>query len=162
MTDELNGAETEWIPTGLQTMGAPIIADLDYRESDDLLVAATHGRGIFVGQVPPLKVSNDENLAPLVFDKKIQLLGNYPNPFNPSTQITFELSVPARVQLEVYDIQGRKIVELLSGNVLPAGRHEQLFDADRLSSGTYFYRLQAFSLGGKMLVNTTRTMSLVK
>ena len=66
------------------------------------------------------------------------------------------------MQLEVYDIQGRKIVELLSGNVLPAGRHEQLFDADRLSSGTYFYRLQAFSLGGKMLVNTTRTMSLVK
>ena len=162
MTDELNGAETEWIPTGLQTMGAPIIADLDYRESDDLLVAATHGRGIFVGQVPPLKVSNDENLAPLVFDKKIQLLGNYPNPFNPSTQIAFELSVPARVQLEVYDIQGRKIAELLSGNVLPAGRHEQLFDAGRLSSGTYFYRLQAFSLGGKMLVNKTRTMSLVK
>ena len=62
MTDELNGVDTEWIPTGLQTMGAPIIADLDYRESDDLLVAATHGRGIFVGQVPPLKVSNDENL----------------------------------------------------------------------------------------------------
>ena len=89
-------------------------------------------------------------------------MGNYPNPFNPSTQIAFELSVPARVQLEVYDIQGRKIAELLSGNVLSAGRHEQIFDAGRLSSGTYFYRLQAFSLEGEMLVNTTRTMSLVK
>ena len=161
MTDELNGGETVWIPTGLQTMGAPIIADLDYRESDDLLVAATHGRGIFVGEVP-LKVSNEEELAPLAHDKKIQLLGNYPNPFNPSTQIAFELSVPARVQLDVYDIQGRKIAALLSGSVVSAGRHEQLFDAARLSSGTYFYRLQAFSLGGEMLINTTRTMSLVK
>jgi len=161
MTDELNGAETEWVPTGLQTMGAPIIADLDYRESDDLLVAATHGRGIFVGEVP-LKVSNEEELAPLTHDKKIQLLGNYPNPFNPSTQITFDLSVPARVQLDVYDIQGRKVAALLSRSIVTAGRHEQLFDASRLSSGTYFYRLQAFSLGGEMLINTTRTMSLVK
>jgi hypothetical protein len=161
MTDELNGAETEWVPTGLQTLGAPIIADLDYRESDDLLVAATHGRGIFVGEVP-LKVSNEEELTPLTHDKKIQLLGNYPNPFNPSTQIAFELSVPARVQLDVYDIQGRKIATLLSGSVVPAGRHKQLFNADRLSSGTYFYRLQAYSLGGEMLINTTRTMSLVK
>jgi hypothetical protein len=161
MTDELNGADTEWVPTGLQTMGAPIIADLDYRESDDLLVAATHGRGIFVGEVP-LKVSNEEELTPLTHDKKIQLLGNYPNPFNPSTQIAFELLVPARVQLDIYDIQGRKIAALLSGSVVSAGRHEQLFDAARLSSGTYFYRLQAFSLGGEMLINTTRTMSLVK
>jgi hypothetical protein len=161
MTDELNGAETEWVPTGLQTLGAPIIADLDYRESDDLLVAATHGRGIFVGEVP-LKVSNEEELTPLTHDKKIQLLGNYPNPFNPSTQIAFELLVPARVQLDIYDIQGRKIAALLSGSVVSAGRHEQLFDAARLSSGTYFYRLQAFSLGGEMLINTTRTMSLVK
>jgi len=70
--------------------------------------------------------------------------------------------VPARVQLDVYDIQGRKIASLLSGSVVSAGRHEQLFDATRLSSGTYFYRLQAFSLGGEMLINTTRTMSLVK
>ena len=70
--------------------------------------------------------------------------------------------MPARVQLDVYDIQGRKIAALLSGSVISAGRHEQLFDAARLSSGTYFYRLQAFSLGGEMLINTTRTMSLVK
>ena len=161
MTDDLNGVDTEWIPTGLQTMGAPIIADLDYRESDDLLVAATHGRGIFVGEVPR-KVSSEPDIAPISLDKKIELIGNYPNPFNPSTQIAFQLSVPARVQLIVYDIQGRKIDELLSGNVLSAGRHEQIFDANRLSSGTYFYRLQAFSLEGEMLINTTRTMSLVK
>jgi len=62
----------------------------------------------------------------------------------------------------VYDIQGRKVAALLSGSIVTVGRHEQLFDASRLSSGTYFYRLQAFSLGGEMIINTTRTMSLVK
>ncbi|MEL0010778.1 MAG: hypothetical protein VW868_04365, partial [Bacteroidota bacterium] len=59
MTDELVGANTEWVRTGDAVMGTPVIADLDYRESDDRLVAATHGRGMFIGEVP-IKVSNED------------------------------------------------------------------------------------------------------
>ena len=65
---------------------------------------------------------------------------NYPNPFNPGTNITFDLPAPGRVQLTVFDLLGRKIAELANGN-LNAGHHEFYFDAAKLSSGVYIYRL---------------------
>ena len=69
-------------------------------------------------------------------------LGNYPNPFNPATRITFELPRQAQVRLTVYDIQGRRIRELANG-VYGAGRHDVTFDAGGLASGVYIYRLHA-------------------
>jgi hypothetical protein len=161
MTDELLGADTEWVRTGDAVMGTPIIADLDYRESDDRLVAATHGRGMFIAEVP-VKVSIEDPEIVMEQPDQIRLLGNYPNPFNPSTTIAFELFEPARVTLEVFDVQGRKIVELMSDELVSAGTHQQLFNASNLSSGTYVYRLQAFGLQGDLLLSSSRTMSLVK
>lgn len=161
MTDELLGADTEWVRTGDAVMGTPIIADLDYRESDDRLVAATHGRGMFIAEVP-VKVSTEDPEIVMEQPDQIRLLGNYPNPFNPSTTIAFELFEPARVTLEVFDVQGRKIVDLMSDELVSAGTHQQLFNASNLSSGTYVYRLQAFGLQGDLLLSSSRTMSLVK
>ncbi len=161
MTDELVGADTEWVRTGDAVMGTPVIADLDYRESDDRLVAATHGRGMFIGEVP-IKVSNEDTERAADQPSRIRLVGNYPNPFNPSTTIAFELSETARVSLEVFDIQGRKVADLMSNEVLSAGTHQQLFNASNLSSGTYVYRIQAFDLQGEFLLSSSKTMSLVK
>jgi PKD repeat protein len=80
---------------------------------------------------------------------------NYPNPFNPSTVIAFQLPETAPVTLSVYDVLGRPVASLVSGT-LPAGRHEVSFDASRLSTGVYIYRLQAGSFV------TSRQMMLVK
>ena len=81
----------------------------------------------------------------------IALYQNYPNPFNPSTTIRFELPSAMDVRLGVYDILGREVSSLINGR-MAVGLHEATFDASRLASGVYFYRLQAG--------NTAKTMKL--
>ena len=80
---------------------------------------------------------------------------NYPNPFNPSTTITYELPKTTVVGLRVYDLLGRE-VSVLVNEKRNAGVHEVTFDAVGLSSGVYFYRLQA---GG---FTQTRKLCLIK
>jgi hypothetical protein len=70
------------------------------------------------------------------------LYQNYPNPFNPSTTIQYAISAPGRVVLEVYNILGQKITTLVD-NEHTAGVYEIIFDGTTLSSGPYFYRIQA-------------------
>jgi uncharacterized repeat protein (TIGR03806 family) len=66
-----------------------------------------------------------------------QLLPAYPNPFNPVTQIRFELPYTTRIELSVYDIQGRKVCILLD-DLRQAGRYEIDWDAGNFASGIYF------------------------
>lgn len=70
------------------------------------------------------------------------LYQNYPNPFNPSTVISYQLSINSHVSFKVYDLLGREIVTLVQEAQHP-GTYEIRFDARHLSSGTYFYKLQA-------------------
>jgi ligand-binding sensor domain-containing protein len=93
---------------------------------------------------------------------KFSLEQNYPNPFNPSTKIKY--SIPnvtlsgvegSRVQLKVYDILGKEVADLVNENQ-PAGSYEVTFDASRLTSGVYFYKLQAGSF------TETKNMILVR
>lgn len=70
------------------------------------------------------------------------LAQNYPNPFNPSTTIHFELPGAARVTLRVYNVLGQEVMTVLDEEKV-AGRHDVRIDASALSSGAYFYRLQA-------------------
>ena len=73
---------------------------------------------------------------------EITLAGNYPNPFNPTTLITYRLTKPVHVYLAVHDITGRKITVLADG-IRPAGEHRVTFDAKDLSTGHYIYTLHA-------------------
>ena len=75
--------------------------------------------------------------------KEYNLDQNYPNPFNPSTRIAFSIPNNANVTLKVYDILGTEVAELISNEQKAAGRYEVNFDASRLASGTYIYKLQA-------------------
>jgi len=70
------------------------------------------------------------------------LHANYPNPFNPTTSIIFDLPVASSVSLTVSDILGREVATLVNGN-RSAGRHLVTFDASELASGIYFYRIDA-------------------
>jgi hypothetical protein len=65
-----------------------------------------------------------------------------PNPFNPTTRLEYQLDVDAHVTLDIYDVAGRHMARVFEGN-LPAGRHESLFEASRLSSGVYMAVLRS-------------------
>ncbi len=101
--------------------------------------------------------SADDPGAPDELVERFTLLGNYPNPFNPLTNITFELSQTSEVVLSVYDITGRRIATLVNEH-MPPGRHSVPFEASiggrNLSSGMYLYRLSSGNQteAGKMLL----------
>ncbi len=77
----------------------------------------------------------------------------YPNPFNPTTVLSYQLQVASKVNLSVYDVSGRLVAQLING-WRDAGSHEVMFDASDLASGIYIYRLTAgdFSATGKMVL----------
>lgn len=87
---------------------------------------------------------------------------NYPNPFNPATTINFQLPSFSTVSLKVYNVLGQEVADLLNGE-LNASRYEIAFDASKLSSGIYYYRLTAVdSKTGQLLMNTSRKAILLK
>ncbi len=90
---------------------------------------------------------------------KYDISQNYPNPFNPVTKIDYDLPFDSKVSLRIYDVTGREVKSLFSGDV-KAGYYTQMFDASSLSSGIYFYRITANSLSGNFVM--TKKMALIK
>ncbi|TKJ42553.1 hypothetical protein CEE37_02365 [candidate division LCP-89 bacterium B3_LCP] len=83
------------------------------------------------------------------------IVSNYPNPFNPTTVISFSLPVASTVKLDVFDISGSRVgVDLASTRHYPPGTHQITFDGSGLASGIYLYRLEAgeFTANGKMVL----------
>lgn len=83
------------------------------------------------------------------------LYNNYPNPFNPSTKIKFDIPKNDFVSLRIYDLSGKEVGIVVSQG-LTAGRYEIEFNANYLTSGTYFYRIETTAF------TETRKMVLVK
>jgi len=96
----------------------------------------------------------DEPIA--VKPKSFSLAQNYPNPFNPSTTISYTLTRQSMVNLQVYDVLGRKVRNLVNKNQ-PKGTYQILFQAKGLASGVYWLRLSAAGQGLQ-----TRNMILLK
>ncbi len=78
-----------------------------------------------------------------VMPNEFSLKQNFPNPFNPSTRISFTLPQRANVKLFVTDILGREVVRLINNETKEAGNYEVNFDASELASGIYYYTLSA-------------------
>jgi hypothetical protein len=83
------------------------------------------------------------------------LEGNYPNPFNPTTDIVFSLDKARNIRLAVYDVNGREVARLANGN-MSAGRHTVSFDGHNFASGVYFARLTSNGM------TETRKITLLK
>lgn len=114
------------------------------------------GSTIFIEQVTVYELTGEPTLANKdITVSQFYLHPNYPNPFNPSTRIQFDLERNEFVVLEVFSLEGRKIATLLNGEK-SKGNHVVYFDASDLSSGTYVYRLSAGSY------SQTRKMTLIK
>lgn len=94
-----------------------------------------------------------------VLQKEFKLLGNYPNPFNPTTTIQFQLATSTDFQIIIYNANGQ-LVQSISGRAL-AGVKEQSIDLTNQSSGVYFYRVRATVNGSTALVGSGR-MTLIK
>jgi len=94
----------------------------------------------------------EESESPLL--KAFALEGNYPNPFNPSTNIAFLLPVESRVSLKVYNVLGQEVSTVIQDQSFSPGRHVVSFDGENLASGIYFYRVEANrnNLVGKMVL----------
>jgi len=102
-------------------------------------------------------LSTNENLySPNTFS----LSQNYPNPFNPFTIFNFQLPISSNVTLKVYDILGNEIETLVNEN-LSAGIYKRTWNAEKFSSGIYFYRLNV-ERNGVSIYNVTKKLLLLK
>ncbi len=150
-----------------------------YNSTDQATSLVTDGNGnIFVTGVSPDSEGTDcavtikyrqngspvELIPPQRTPFGFKLFQNFPNPFNASTTLRFELPQAGWVKLEVLDLNGRNVGAHSSApsvgfgesdlQYFPAGVHEIIFDGSELPSGVYFYRLQAgdFQAAGKMVL----------
>ncbi len=113
---------------------------------DGLRIAKTWGEALGLATA----VGNETAKA-----KTFGLDQNYPNPFNPSTMISFNLASNEFATLKVYDVLGNEVSTLVNGS-MTAGQHQVSFDASKLTSGVYVYRLTA----GNMV--DTKKMTIMK
>ncbi len=90
-----------------------------------------------------------------VLSEKFELLGNYPNPFNPSTKISFTLPKDANVRVSVSNVLGQEI-SVLANREFKAGKSEVLFNSKQLTTGIYFYTIISEGL------SVTKSMTLLK
>jgi hypothetical protein len=147
----------------------PFGPDPEYLPSDQVpraIAFSNDGSRVYVGSFrnaganfPPVQYFN--SVATSIDTPREQPEGytldqNYPNPFNPTTNIEFALGQGGATTLKVYDISGREVASILTGQQLNAGSHTYTFNASSLSSGIYFYRLTSSG------VQITRKMTLLK
>ncbi len=101
-------------------------------------------------------VENENDEIPTEFSMN----QNYPNPFNPSTTISFSIPTEEFVSLKVYNSLGEEVAELVN-ETLSAGNYSVTFDASELTSGVYFYRLDADGIDVQKF-SSTKKMILTK
>ena len=121
------------------------------------LFAGTYAGGVWRRPLSEITlVEEASNGLPTHF----RLEQNYPNPFNPSTTISFSIPEKSFVTLKIYDMLGREVAELVNEE-LETGSFEKTFNASKLASGVYIYRIAAMK-EGKILFNESMQMLMIK
>lgn len=138
------------------------VANIDGDPADEVLYTQGYSRGntfddpmpiiILDQQFTPVSVDRENNIVPAQF----YLDQNFPNPFNPSTEIKFGINEASNIDLRIYDALGREVAVLINNQFMSAGSYNVKFNASNLASGTYIYRITTG-------VNTvSRKMQLLK
>jgi hypothetical protein len=147
------GIDCKWASDG------PVTRVLIYSENGKRLPAGTNEFLRISGdaslEIREIEISSTDGfMVPVTIKQNLDLLPvgfalhqNHPNPFNPSTQIAFDIPKTAFVDLTVYNILGREVRKLVYGE-LPAGRHQITWDGHdnnggNIASGIYFYKITA-------------------
>lgn len=154
------------VPVSEEAAGAPLISNTGTSGQDNInAVALRQGSssnsvqavvdGLIVSTGWPFASTGLRTPGAVEPPAEFSLAQNHPNPFNPETSIRFSLPVRSDVRLSVHDVIGREVALLVNGT-LGAGEHRASFNGRPLSSGVYFYRLQA---GSRAI---TRRMVLLK
>lgn len=123
------------LPVGTGNLGEP-------REVDFSFVGDSHWFTVCQG----ISTDVDPDDVPSTIDRAITLHAPAPNPFNPRTQVSFDLPRAASVELALYDVSGRRVRTLVARRTLDAGRHELVWDGTddnghRVASGAYLVRM---------------------
>ncbi|MYC69877.1 MAG: T9SS type A sorting domain-containing protein, partial [Gemmatimonadetes bacterium] len=105
------------------------------------------GRGLWEIVLPQATIETAVAEAKGIVPEEFALAQNFPNPFNASTTIAFQLALPSQVELSIYSISGQRVRTLISTS-LPAGHHRLQWDGrnergEPVASGTYLYQLLA-------------------
>ncbi len=135
VSGKLNKTTGTWIDMGLSGFGVSSLIT----EPNSLVVYAGTSEGDIYKDVDGLTGVKELNNQP----GKFTVSNNYPNPFNPSTKISFNIPKNARVSIEVYNIIGQKVITLLNEKEFNKGEHNIEINLDSLPSGAYIYRLTA-------------------
>ena len=134
--------------------GLPAVSIWRIRIVDDEIILATHGRGVWTVDLNQVQTSSDVSVAEV--PDAFELSGNYPNPFNPATNIRFKIANTSHVRVTVFDVLGRKVATLTDQSYV-GGTHEIRWNASEVSSGQYIYRMEA---DGKVV--GAKSMLLIK
>ena len=129
-----NGQDWTIFNTGLTDWNSAnaLIFDIDNR-----LIAATTNKGVcWTTSSTTSAIQKESNI------NNFDLSQNYPNPFNPTTKIEYSIPITSFVTLKVYDILGREVATLVNEEKF-SGNYKVVFDGSDLSSGIYFYKIQA-------------------
>ena len=139
-----------WVNIG---QGLPEGKIMSLYVNDSSVFVGTEISGIW--WAPLSALTGVKQLTAMTIPTSFQLKQNFPNPFNPSTTISYQLSEASNVKLNVYDILGRQVAALIDGKQNP-GNYKVRFDASKMASGVYFYRFEVKNYAA------TRKMAVIK
>lgn len=137
-TKSFNGMSTVWAQESTNGIGVSVCKMVKTREVDGKVVVATHGSGVYSANLP---LANSVDEEDIIQPTEFELAQNYPNPFNPTTTINYSVPHSGIVSMNVYNIRGELIAELVNENK-SVGKYSVRFDASNLASGTYIYKLK--------------------
>lgn len=149
---------TNWERLGSNLPVVPVF-DFDYAVYGDTryLRIATHGRSAF--QINLGIVTSAEEEVQLINNYYVEQ--NYPNPFNPVTRINYSLAEESSVKIRIYNTLGQLVTELVN-KTEKAGNYTAYWNAEKYSSGVYFYSFETLSTNGKTNFSSTKKMILQK
>ena len=139
----------------------PVLFDYDGDNRPDIFIGDGEGNIYYYNNQSESSVHIKNNQIPVQLD----IFPNYPNPFNPTTTITWELSSPGQVTIKIYDITGR-LVKILLHAQLNTGLHNKIWDAtdskdNSVAAGIYIYKIEFTGIDNQKFTQCKK-MSFVK